>query len=96
MSDRAQLGESIDALRAMVALRSSDGWKVLLARYEQIVTMLENERDDINRTDPQRAEWIRQILYNYRHALSPEKVAGEIISKVGSRANTAIKQKATP
>lgn len=93
MSNNAKLGESIDALRAMVALRGSDGWNVLVARSAEIEREIEDEMRDVTRTDATKAEHLRHLLFRYRRDLRPEVVCEELIAKMGSRANNVLKLK---
>jgi hypothetical protein len=92
MSIRSDLAPAIDTLTAIVALRDSPGFKVLMAKYEQRFNELGVEMDNLA-TPAARAEIIRQVRGVLRENFAPDVIANDIIKKASGRAVLAIDRK---
>jgi hypothetical protein len=95
MSDSVQIGNSLHDLNALMQLRDSDGWKIVVAKFDERFKGLTDRVLD-HKTDAVEAEHLRQARGRIAQEFAPQTLLNDLLSKLEAKANQQlIRQKSS-
>jgi hypothetical protein len=86
---QAKVGQAIDELQALTALRDSRGWQIILRRFNEDFAGLTVKLHDLN-TPAAEAEILRQARGRIERDFSPVKLLENLIAKNSAAAERGL------